>query len=505
MIRVIDLFAGPGGLGEGFSSFRHNGERPFRVMMSVEKEAGAHRTLGLRAFLRALPEGEGREDYDAYLSGRIDRAELEARWPEAAAAASAETLGCPTELGPDNGRVQSRFRSLRDQAGVDDPWVLIGGPPCQAYSLAGRSRNRAKKGYRPEKDDRNFLYREYLKMLAMARPDAFVMENVRGMLSAEVAGKRIFDEILSDLGRPGRAEGIRGAQDLAYDIHSLVVESDGGLEPEDFLIRSEEYGVPQARHRVILLGVRRGGACRNPGILRKSHPPVTVAETLRGLGPLRSRLSRGPDTPLAWEEGIRKGILKLLASDSFIEPGLANMLRDRLDGLYSCLPHESGQGRVDPESRLGSWIQGRFRADPTLVTGNRTRGHMIEDLQRYFFAACWTLCRGESPKSADFPALLAPKHANWNTGSFADRFRVQAGNRPASTITSHISKDGHYFIHHDPLQCRSLTPREAARIQTFPDDYHFEGSQTSQYAQIGNAVPPWLARQIADIVFGLLC
>jgi DNA (cytosine-5)-methyltransferase 1 len=133
---------------------------------------------------------------------------------------------------------------------------------------------------------------------------------------------------------------------------------------------------------------------------------------------------------------------------------------------------------------------------------------MASDLRRYLFAAAYAEATGHSPKLADFPPSLLPAHANVDEGvsgdMFADRFRVQLADRVSTTITSHISKDGHYFIHYDPLQCRSLTVREAARLQTFPDNYRFLGNRTSQYHQVGNAVPPHLAGQIADIVAEVL-
>jgi DNA (cytosine-5)-methyltransferase 1 len=150
---------------------------------------------------------------------------------------------------------------------------------------------------------------------------------------------------------------------------------------------------------------------------------------------------------------------------------------------------------------LIKWLEDR---ELHAVAQHETRGHMRSDLGRYLFASVFAEIVGESPKADQFPADLIPRHRNWHSGHFADRFRVQLADRPATTITSHISKDGHYFIHFDPAQCRSLTVREAARLQTFPDDYLFLGNRTEQYVQVGNAVPPYLARQIAELLLQAL-
>ena len=145
--------------------------------------------------------------------------------------------------------------------------------------------------------------------------------------------------------------------------------------------------------------------------------------------------------------------------------------------------------------------------DPRLggIANHQARGHMPTDLWRYFFAAVFAQVEGRSPTLRDFPVELRPNHANVqraikDNSLFSDRFRVQRRDHPSTTVVSHISKDGHYYIHPDPQQCRSLTVREAARLQTFPDNYFFEGSRTAQYHQVGNAVPPLLAGQIAALI-----
>ncbi|KPM87760.1 modification methylase [Vibrio alginolyticus] len=504
-VLVIDLFAGPGGLGEGISSVTdESGNYPFKIGVSVEKEPSAHRTLTTRSFFRKLKELDGGlDDYFRYVRGELTRDEIFSLYPKQAESASYETLEEPRALGDDNELIHARIRELL--AVHQGPKVVIGGPPCQAYSLAGRSRNAGIKGYKAENDHRNFLYKEYLKVLSIAQPDVFVMENVRGILSAKIDGKVMFPQILKDLRNPGLVTGDDGVS--KYKIFSLVVEAKDPRDPKysdssDFLIRSEYYGVPQARHRVILLGVRQD-ITRIPDTISPMAKTVTVEQVLSDLPPLRSGFSKQKDIQKDWEKQIRTNSKKLkrILEKTFDRATVGSLsLEPRLE-----LERKSSQiteVQHNIPKHLEKWYLDNH---PNCVLNHETRGHMTSDLLRYAFSAAFTkISGGISPKARDFPAELAPDHENWATGSHADRFRTQAGNKCATTVTSHISKDGHYFIHYDPQQCRSLTVREAARLQTFPDNYLFEGNRTQQYVQVGNAVPPYLAHQIGKVVLGIL-
>jgi DNA (cytosine-5)-methyltransferase 1 len=514
-IPVIDLFAGPGGLGEGFSRYPLNQkEKLFRIAVSIEKDPCAHETLTLRAFFRQFPEGKIPDEYYQYLHCRISRDELFEAYPAEANAAKHEaqlrTLGSDPEI---TKIIGEKIKDHKD-------WVLIGGPPCQAYSLVGRSRMlglvraegesdrvfalRKKKNEELfELDHRHTLYKEYLKIIADHLPPVFVMENVKGILSAKLNGKRIFPSILDDLKNPVKALGYSKTE-VRYKIHSLVkpesaIFSDD-LEPQDYLIRAEEYGIPQTRHRVILVGIREDFDQGLLLALQKRKAP-SVEQTIKDLPPLTPGLSKGGKGPAvtALEE-----IRAHPAWSKFLSDPAHTGVSQRMDRNLEKVRRREQRGGpfVDSESAPeDSWY-----ADSklTITINHETRSHIREDLWRYFFCACYAEEHNRSPVLKDFPKFLQPKHRNVTDAErdqkFADRFRVQCWERPSTTITSHISKDGHYFIHPDTRQYRSLTVREAARMQTFPDNYRFEGPRTQQFHQVGNAVPPRLAYQIADRV-----
>jgi DNA (cytosine-5)-methyltransferase 1 len=550
IVPVIDLFSGPGGLGEGFSRFKPDGRkhRCFQVAVSVEMDAFAHRTLLLRAFYRQFPAGPPKE-YFQYLKGTIKtQEELFQLHPKQAKAAREEALH--RELGVNNEAIYEAIeKNLTKHRGHENS-VLIGGPPCQAYSVIGRSRKAM------ATDDRVVLYQEYLKIIAQFQPAVFVMENVKGLISSEVkldasakphingTQERIFFRILKDLKQPVAAVRERdagwklpeGKGEPGYRIWSLVTacEDPEDLKPTDFIIRAEEYGVPQTRHRVILLGVRSDLDVK-PRPLTKKAAQVTVEQVLKGLPALRSQLSKRKDqdrdSPESWAKAVRQILdAPWLETLNAPKPPMQTALFvddkvpiDKTAELRGRI-QEAVQG-IDPNRPTG--MESRYRKHPRTFTNtalqdwfynsnlrgvcnHESRMHMVSDLHRYLYLACYAEVYGSSPTIRYFPEELLPDHKNLKDRKeneedvFDDRFRVQVWDRPATTITAHISKDGHYNIHPDPTQCRALTVREAARIQTFPDDYFFEGPRTEGYKQVGNAVPPLLAYQIAEVVYELL-
>lgn len=338
-IPIVDLFAGSGGLGEGFSSVEGD---PFRIIVSAEMNSSARATLRLRAFYRLLKRrgGNALDSYYRYCNGEIevpfDDSNRDA-WDESGDEARQIELG--TQQGNDelDARISSR------ELGPQTPWVLIGGPPCQAYSIVGRARNRGKAEYRAEEDHRHFLYKEYLRIIEKYRPAVFVMEDVKGILTASVGGRRIFDSILMDLSGCGNG----------YRIHAMgtATSFSPGDDPRttdvhDFVIKAEEHGIPQARHRVILVGVRADIA-HAPALLERVKGPE-VRQIIGALPKVRSGLTRDRDSSERWGDvvaehssgaviaGIRKYLHRLPAGAR-----LVTLLPDRgeryMDTVYDPL------------------------------------------------------------------------------------------------------------------------------------------------------------------------
>lgn len=526
-IPVIDLFAGPGGLAEGFSSVLENNKRVFKIKLSIEKDENAHKTLLLRSFCRQFPKKSlPPEYYDVVKAKTVaDREKLidvlYQSYPKESKAAKKEAWNC--ELGSEKYPEEVVDKRIQDELKGTKDWVLIGGPPCQAYSMAGRSRVG---GIDPD-DHRVFLYKEYLRIIAVHHPAVFVMENVKGLLSAKVNDEKVFDWIKRDLQEPFKVFG--SSEPVKYKIYSLSSEflktdapDDSGnpvyKDDRDYLIRSEDYGIPQNRHRVILIGVREDIELV-PDILHKRDKKQTLEDVIGKLPKLRSGVSKEYiNSELIEKDGKekKKRLYKKVENSDKNWAALFNQHYKELSGwndLTLAQNHKYNDGllnsgaefvectnTIDPSNELAKWFEDKKL---TGIPNHETRTHLKQDLKRYLFSAMYAKEHGAFPRMSDYEKhnkALLPDHESATSGKFADRFRVQMPHIPATTVTCHISKDGHYFIHYDEAQCRSLTVREAARIQTFPDNYVFCGTRTAQYHQVGNAVPPYLAYQIAAIV-----
>ena len=501
-IPVIDLFAGPGGLGEGFSAaVTADGKPAFRLSLSIEQDKAAWETLRLRAFFRQF-QGDAPDEYYSALRGECTLRDLYDSYPDEFNQATSESW-CQTLEAGSRESVQRRIGgTLRASGNKGNPWVLIGGPPCQGYSVVGRARRVGLAAYRPADDERLFLYKEYLHVLATNRPAIFVMENVEGLLSAEVEGQAIFERILDELREPGKALGSSRSEGLRYELFPLAPRSETHDTPQNFVVNAAHYSIPQARHRVIIVGIN-SEIRRTLRPLTPARSLVTTREVLEGLPELRSGLSKEKDCDASWIKAVLEGRKEQWFKEACRNGRVATVLKRTVDSLV--VPR-GGRGKKFmpgkfPPDRLRDWFWDKRLQG---VCNHESRGHMKEDLHRYLFAAAFAEAEGYAPKLPEFPKTLLPKHVNLQDPpekwKFKDRFKVQVGHAPAATVTSHISKDGHYYIHYSADQVRSLTVREAARLQTFPDNYYFVRERTDSYHQVGNAVPPLLAKQIAERV-----
>jgi len=435
---AVDLFAGCGGLSEGFS------RAGFHVVGHLERDKWACETLRTRVMFHFLRENGQLEWYYRYARGEVTREQIRLKF--APLSDLIESRVVEKEFGKnDYSQIISSLRvGLKAQA-VSKVHVLLGGPPCQAYSLVGRARD----PNRMQTDERHFLYEHYLKVLEDLAPDFFVLENVPGVLSATVGKEDIFQRMLGDF------LSIKPAYEIAPTYEEYR------RNPRGYLVDAAKFKIPQKRRRVLLIGYRKS--------LAKSHPPVTqLFLDLRKL-----------------ESATMLDVSDAISDLPELKPGEGN---DRWYGPY----REASQLKE---------YQAEMREYSVGVCNHRARTHMESDLERYKFFIQHHL---NGDKRATLSDLLGErpdlKPAHQHLDKFIDRFKVQWWTRPSVTVMAHIAKDGHYYIHPDNHQCRSFTVREAARCQSFTDNYFFEGPRTEQFKQVGNAVPPRMAEVVGRVL-----
>lgn len=408
-MKFLDLFAGAGGLSEGFV------REGFEPVAHVELWEAASYTLKTRAVFHYLESTNQGEIYTQYLRGEINREELYSHVPQ-----NILDSVINKEIGEKT--IQSIFEKIDKLKGDDEIDLIVGGPPCQAYSLVGRARDPNSM----KKDQRNYLFLYYAQFLSKYQPKYFVFENVLGLLSAkDENGKRYFDIMREKF------------REVGYQTKYQVLSADN-------------YGVLQKRKRIILIGKRTEEDFEYPELTVIQHR-YKVKDAFSGLSPLHA--------------------------------GEGNVYGHALNA-----------------GRHSQWLDDNEIFSTYPVTFHYARPNCERDLEIYKRVVELWNKEGKRLNYSDLPENLKT-HSNQKT--FLDRFKVVASNEAASqTVVAHICKDGHYYIHPDVVQNRSITPREAARLQTFPDNYFFESasskpSRTDAFKQIGNAVPVLLAQKIA--------
>ena len=487
VIPVVDIFSGAGGFQEGFSAYRnHNNQRRYRVVLSIEKESYSYHTLRLRNFLHMFEDDFPVEYYDFLNNKTPKEPDWKKLYPKEWRLACHETLH--TELGVPKVQksIKKRIACLRKY--YNGRTILLGGPPCQTYSILSRSLFKE-----DDLDNRNFLYESYVDVLTELQPMIAIFENVKGILSRTLNGKYIVYDIMRKLCHAGGID--------RYRLFTLTCDeslfSNEWQDPRDFVVHSENYGIPQMRDRIFIICVRDDVPIKPPKI-NQCDSVTTVKDILSMMPKLRSRL-RDDDSLSNWQNVIRISSQKIIEQVSSNEEGRFRLALEDIrnnDLLFEDVPG----GTTLPLScpiELRDWI---YDKNIEILPNNKTRKHSDEELTLYLFAIAYYNVYGRSAKIADFPYGLTKHNKNFYLTNFKDRYRIQQTNRPSFTIISHTGNSNRDFIYPDINQCRGITVREAARLQTFQDNYFFYGSMPKQYVQIGNAVPPFLSYQIANAI-----
>ena len=406
----IDLFAGAGGMSEGFI------KAGFKPIAHVEMNKDACDTLKTRAAFHYLKENNKVEEYYDYLKGKITRQELWNKIPE-----NIINSVINKEISPET--LDDIFNIVDKELGKRKVDIVIGGPPCQAYSVAGRARD--PKGMAD--DPRNHLYKHYVEFLKRYKPKMFVFENVPGILSAN-NGKYL---------------------DLIFEA-----VKEAGYELEKKVLNAKNFDVLQDRKRVIIIGWKKNSNLKYPEFEDKVKQ--RQYEVLKDLFSDLPKIKNG--------EGEWKSIKYSKQTNEYLE---STGIRNGID----------------------------------FTTQHIARKNNDNDLEIYRIAVNKWVNEGKRLNYAELPSRLI-KHNN--TKTFTNRFQVVNNRGVSHTVVAHIAMDGHYYIHPDINQNRSISVREAARIQSFPDDYFFESSRTAAFKQIGNAVPVLMAEGIAKKIMEML-